>query len=65
MLHFEQLEARHMLSAFQGLGFEEAGGVSADGRVIVGMDYSENLHEATRWEAGTISKVGSVPGTDY
>jgi probable HAF family extracellular repeat protein len=54
-------------ATFAGLGsFGSALGLSADGSVVVGYGPSgENEFEAFRWQSGTMTGLGDLPGGDF
>jgi probable HAF family extracellular repeat protein len=42
-----------------------ATGISADGRVVVGLSFSDNGREAYRWENGVMTGLGDLPGASF
>ena len=58
--------------SFQGLGdlpggtfYSQAYGVSADGRVVVGVSNSASGSEAFRWENGVMTGLSDLPGGNF
>jgi len=58
--------------SFQGVGdlpggtfYSQAYGVSADGRVVVGVSNSASGSEAFRWENGVMTGLGDLPGGSF
>ena len=55
-------EGTVLLGALTGGGWAEPRGISADGRVIVGVSDSADGMRAFRWEAGVMTDLGVLPG---
>src|SRR5262245_18349235 len=58
--------AQQLTAPFQGLGFAQASGVSADGLTAVGWGpNSAGRTEALRWVAGAVAGIGFLPGASF